>query len=112
MGLPGLEKAAREKGITRARAGMEAVAHELAGQIMVIGNAPTALLSLLKILEQGAAPPALIVGMPVGFVNAAQSKELLLHSPWPHFTLLGRKGGSAVAAACVNALADLALARR
>ena len=47
--------------------------------------------------------------MPVGFVNAAQSKALLHQSPWPHFTLLGRKGGSAVAAACVNALADLAL---
>lgn len=112
MGLAGLEEAARNKGITRARAGMEAVAHRLAGQIMVIGNAPTALLSLLDLLEQGAPAPALIVGMPVGFVNAAQSKELLLRSPWPHFTLLGRKGGSAVAAACVNALADLALARR
>lgn len=112
MGLPGLEEAARHKGITRARAAMEAVAHKLAGQIMVIGNAPTALLCLLELLEQGAPAPALIVGMPVGFVNAAQSKELLLRSPWPHFTLLGRKGGSAVAAACVNALADLALARR
>ena len=63
-------------------------------------------------LDRGAPPPALIVGMPVGFVNAAQSKELLRRSPWPHFTLLGRKGGSAVAAACVNALADLALEQR
>ena len=71
---------------------------------MVIGNAPTALLALLEALNQGAPAPALVVGMPVGFVNAAQSKELLRQSPWPHFTLLGRKGGSAVAAACVNAL--------
>ena len=71
-----------------------------------------ALLALLEALERGAPAPALIVGMPVGFVNAAQSKELLHQSPWPHFTLLGRKGGSAVAAACVNALAELALARR
>ena len=53
--------------------------------------------------------PALIVGMPVGFVNAAQSKELLHESPWPHFTLRGRKGGSAIAAAALNALADLVL---
>ena len=84
----------------------------MGGTIVVIGNAPTALLGLLDALAQGAQPPALIVGMPVGFVNAAQSKELLHQSPWPHFTLLGRKGGSAVAAACINALADLALEQR
>ena len=65
----------------------------------------------MEALSQGAPAPALVVGMPVGFVNAAQSKELLRQSPWPHFTLLGRKGGSAVAAACVNALAELALAK-
>ena len=112
MALPGLEDTARKLGVTRSRAGVAAVADRLAGQIMVIGNAPTALLALLEALERGAPAPALIVGMPVGFVNAAQSKELLHQSPWPHFTLLGRKGGSAVAAACVNALAELALARR
>ena len=102
MGLPGLEEISRRRGVTRSRAGIE---------IMVIGNAPTALLALLEALNQGAPAPALVVGMPVGFVNAAQSKELLRQSPWPHFTLLGRKGGSAVAAACVNALAELALAK-
>lgn len=111
MGLPGLEEISRRRGVTRSRAGIVMIADRLAGQIMVIGNAPTALLALLKALEQGAPAPALIVGMPVGFVNAAQSKELLRQSPWPHFTLLGRKGGSAVAAACVNALAELALAK-
>ena len=109
MALPGLDDLARAKNTTRSRAGLESLAGQMSGHIMVIGNAPTALLGLLDVLDQGAPPPALIVGMPVGFVNAAQSKELLRRSPWPHFTLLGRKGGSAVAAACVNALADLAL---
>ncbi len=109
MGLPGLEEISRRRGVTRSRAGIDMIADRLAGQIMVIGNAPTALLALLEALSQGAPAPALVVGMPVGFVNAAQSKELLRQSPWPHFTLLGRKGGSAVAAACVNALAELAL---
>lgn len=113
MALPGLEEAARAQGMTRARAGMTMLADRLAGQIVLVGNAPTALLGLLEELEQRntalADGPALIVGMPVGFVNAAQSKELLHRSPWPHFTLLGRKGGSAVAAASLNALAELAL---
>ena len=111
MGLPGLEEISRRRGVTRSRAGIDMIADRLAGQIMAIGNAPTALLALLEALSQGAPAPALVVGMPVGFVNAAQSKELLRQSPWPHFTLLGRKGGSAVAAACVNALAELALAK-
>ena len=109
MALPGLDDLARAKNTTRSRAGLESLAGQMSGHIMVIGNAPTALLGLLDVLDRGAPPPALIVGMPVGFVNAVQSKELLRRSPWPHFTLLGRKGGSAVAAACVNALADLAL---
>lgn len=111
MALPGVAGQARAWGVTRAAAGIRMIADRLAGAIVVIGNAPTALLALLEALE-GRTPetgPALIVGMPVGFVNAAQSKELLAQSPWPHFTLLGRKGGSAAAAACVNALAELAL---
>ena len=112
MALPGLAELAASRGTTRSRAGLESIAQNMGGNIVVIGNAPTALLGLLDVLAQGAQPPALIVGMPVGFVNAAQSKELLQHSPWPHFTLLGRKGGSAVAAACINALADLALEKR
>ncbi|MDR2820713.1 MAG: precorrin-8X methylmutase [Desulfovibrio sp.] len=116
MALPGLERAARLGNSTLARAAVESVVARqsggLASAVIAIGNAPTALLALLEALEGGALPPALIVGMPVGFVNAAQSKELLNRSPWPHFTLLGRKGGSAVAAACVNALAELALGLR
>ena len=92
---------------------MELLGPRMGGQIVVIGNAPTALLALLDFLdnvaEDSPSVPALIVGMPVGFVNAAQSKEWLHRTRWPHFTLLGRKGGSAVAASCINALANLAV---
>ena len=111
MGLAGVGEAARAQGVTRAAAGIRMIADRLAGAIVLIGNAPTALLTLLEELDgrPQEAGPALIVGMPVGFVNAAQSKELLAASPWPHFTLLGRKGGSAAAAATLNALAELAL---
>ena len=114
MGLAGVGEAARAQGVTRAAAGIRMIADRLAGAIVLIGNAPTALLTLLEELDgrPQEAGPALIVGMPVGFVNAAQSKELLAASPWPHFTLLGRKGGSAAAAATLNALAELALRER
>ncbi len=91
-------------GTTRSAAAIRRVAPELSGKLMVIGNAPTALLALLEALEEGAPPPALIIGMPVGFVNAAASKEMLARTRYPHFTLLGTRGGSALAAACVNAL--------
>ena len=113
MGLAGVGEEARAQGVTRAAAGIRMIADRLAGAVIALGNAPTALLTLREVLEgrPTAAGPALIVGMPVGFVNAAQSKELLAQSPWPHFTLLGRKGGSAAAAACVTALAELALRR-
>lgn len=111
MALPGLEQRATALGMTQTACGIRMIGDQLAGAIVVIGNAPTALLALLDLLaslspKEG---PALIVGLPVGFVNAVQSKELLAQSAWPHFTLLGRKGGSAAAAACVNALAELAL---
>lgn len=113
MSLPYLEEVAANAGVTRARAAVELLAPRMGGQIVAIGNAPTALLTLLEFLdgkaEDDEAVPALIIGMPVGFVNAAQSKEWLYRTGWPHFTLLGRKGGSAAAAACVNALATLAL---
>lgn len=112
LGLAGVAEMAARTGCTRTSAGMMLAGPDLEGQIVAIGNAPTALLALLKVLESPSAkPPALIVGMPVGFVNAAQSKRLLAQTSWPAFILHGRKGGSAVAAACLNALADLALAR-
>lgn len=111
MRLPGLSDAAQAQQRTRAHTAMARMAPLLEGNIVAIGNAPTALLCLLDMLARGTPPPVLIVGMPVGFVNAAQAKELLHRSPWPHCTLLGRKGGSALAAACVNALAEIARER-
>jgi precorrin-8X/cobalt-precorrin-8 methylmutase len=76
--------------------------------IYLIGNAPTALFELLELARSGAARPALVVGVPVGFVGAAESKEALLTSGLPFITCRGRKGGSAIAAAILNALLILA----
>ncbi len=99
--------AARE-GTTRAKAAVDLAAAELSGGIYVVGNAPTALLRLIDLIDQGQATPALVVGLPVGFVNAAESKALLLDSDVPFITNVGRKGGSNVAAAVVNALIIMA----
>lgn len=100
------------EGITRARAAMDFAVASIRPAIYVIGNAPTALLRLLEHIEAGQAAPALIVGMPVGFVNAAESKALLLaQSAVPFIAIEGRKGGSALAACAINALAEIALAR-
>jgi precorrin-8X/cobalt-precorrin-8 methylmutase len=101
------ETAAR-KGITRAKAAVDVAAPELAGGIYVVGNAPTALLRLIELMAQGTVRPALVVGLPVGFVNAAESKALLLECDVPYITNAGRKGGSNVAAAVVNALIIMA----
>ncbi len=109
MDDPEVAKEAARQGTTRAAAAMEAALPQLAGGIVAIGNAPTALLRLLELLEAGAPPPALVVGLPVGFVNAAESKELLSRQHCPFITALGPKGGSAVAAAVINALAIMAL---
>jgi precorrin-8X/cobalt-precorrin-8 methylmutase len=109
MDDPEVAKAAARQGSTRAAAAMEASLPRLAGGIVAIGNAPTALLRLLELLEAGAEPPALVVGLPVGFVNAAESKEALSRQNYPFITALGPKGGSAVAAAVINALAIMAL---
>ena len=92
------ETAAR-KGITRAKAAVDVAAPEITGGIYVVGNAPTALLRLVELIDQGTLRPALVVGLPVGFVNAAESKTLLLGSDVPYITNVGRKGGSNVAAA-------------
>jgi len=97
------ETAAR-KGITRAKAAVDVAAPTLSGGIYVVGNAPTALLRLIELMDQGTVRPALVVGLPVGFVNAAESKALLLERDVPYITNVGRKGGSNVAAAVVNAL--------
>ena len=101
---------ARRDGTTRAKAAVDLAAPNLSGGIYVVGNAPTALLRLIELIDQGRAAPALVVGMPVGFVNAAESKALLLQSGVAAITNLGRKGGSTVAAAVVNALILMACA--
>ena len=81
---------------------------DLAGSVVVIGNAPTALFRLLELLEEGA-PPALILGFPVGFVGAAESKQALFEEATrkdiPFITVLGRRGGSAIASAALNSIA-------
>jgi precorrin-8X/cobalt-precorrin-8 methylmutase len=92
---------------TRSAAAIELWLPYLEGAVVAIGNAPTALFRLLELLDQGAPPPAVILGFPVGFVGAAESKaELAAHSRGvPFITLHGRRGGSAIAAAAINALA-------
>ena len=102
---------AREVGLatgnTRSAAAVEFWRDHLAGSIAVIGNAPTALFALLELIDAGAPKPAAIVGFPVGFVGAAESKDELHANPRgiPYATLLGRRGGSAMAASVINALA-------
>ena len=93
-------------GNTRSAAAVELWRQHLEGSIAVIGNAPTALFALLEMIDQGAPKPAAIVGFPVGFVGAAESKDELHANPRgiPYATLLGRRGGSAMAASVVNAL--------
>jgi precorrin-8X/cobalt-precorrin-8 methylmutase len=88
---------------------VDAAISDMGGGIYVIGNAPTALLQLIERVKEKKAQPALIIGLPVGFVNAAESKaELLKLDQPPYITNVGRKGGSNVAAAVVNALVILA----
>jgi len=109
MADPEVAREAVRRGTTRAAVAMEQALPRLAGGIVAIGNAPTALLKLLELLAAGAPPPALVVGVPVGFVNAAESKEALAQQDFPFITALGPKGGSGVAAAIINALAVMAL---
>ena len=104
MSDPQVARRAREAGRTRTAA---AVADRPEGRISAGGNAPTALFRLLEHMDAGRAAPALVVGVPVGFVNAAESKQALAETDYPHITALGRKGGSALAASVVNALAIL-----
>uniref|UniRef100_E1TIX0 Precorrin-8X methylmutase n=1 Tax=Burkholderia sp. (strain CCGE1003) TaxID=640512 RepID=E1TIX0_BURSG len=98
---------ARTLGNTRSAAALELWRPRLAGSVVVIGNAPTALFHLLDMLDAGAPQPALILGFPVGFVGAAESKAMLAADSRgvPYVVVHGRRGGSAMAAAAVNALA-------
>ncbi len=112
MNDPEIARAARHSGATRARTAVDAAADRMAGGIYAVGNAPTALLRLIDLIVQGRARPALVIGLPVGFVNAAESKAALAELDVPHITNVGRKGGSNVAASVVNALILLALQRK
>ena len=104
---PRVAAMAAEIGNTRTAAAMEFWRPQLAGSVVVVGNAPTALFRLLEMLDEGAPKPAAVIGMPVGFVGAAESKEALAADGRVPFAIVrGRKGGSAMAAAAVNALAS------
>jgi len=93
-------------GNTRSAAAMALWGERLEGAVVAIGNAPTALFHLLEMLANGAPRPAAVIGLPVGFVGAAESKAALMASDLPFLTLPGRKGGSAMTVAAVNALAS------
>ena len=99
---------AKKLGTTRSASAVELWRPKLAGAVVAVGNAPTTLFRLLEILEEGVEPPAVIFGLPVGFVGAAESKELLVkqckEESVQFLTLNGRRGGSAMAAAAVNSL--------
>ena len=104
----GVREAASDNSTTRSAAAVDLWGDALTGAVVAIGNAPTALYRVLELIEGGAAPPAMIAAFPVGFVGAKESKDALIaHAPqWgvPYITLKGRRGGSALAAACINGL--------
>ena len=95
---------AKEVGITRAMVAMEKAIEDRRNRIFIIGNAPTALFELKRFIEEGKVKPALVIGVPVGFVGAAESKEALETLGVPYIVTRGRKGGSTVAAAIMNAI--------
>lgn len=102
--VPGL---AERMGTTRSAAALELWRDRLPGSVVAIGNAPTALFRLLELLDEGVGAPAAIIGVPVGFVGAVESKvELAKRAPAPYLVVHGRRGGSAMAVAAINALAS------
>lgn len=103
--------AAKKAGSTRAVASMEKAARLEGNLIFAIGNAPTALIRLYEMIEDGTIAPRLVIGVPVGFVNVIESKELIISADVPSIVARGRKGGSNVAAAIVNALSYQATGR-
>jgi precorrin-8X/cobalt-precorrin-8 methylmutase len=104
LGDPRVPGVAAQLGTTRTAAALEL--WDLEGAVVVVGNAPTALFRLLELVDAGAPAPAAVIGVPVGFVGAAESKDALAASPLEHLVVRGRRGGSAIAAAAVNALAS------
>ena len=104
MSDPDVAAEAKARGETRATVSMEKAARLSGPLVLVVGNAPTALVRACQLMDEGKLRPALVIGVPVGFVNVVESKELLLTMPVPHIVARGRKGGSNVAAAICNAL--------
>ena len=104
---PSIMEAAKEAGKTRAQMSMRISKIDMDDGIVVIGNAPTALLEVMEMIREGIARPALVIGIPVGFVSAVESKEELAKMDIPFITNLGRKGGSPCVSAIVNALYKL-----
>ncbi|MEW5691703.1 MAG: precorrin-8X methylmutase [Candidatus Hydrogenedentota bacterium] len=104
-----VEKEAKDKNLPRARLAIRRAASHLDDNIVVIGNAPTALFELLSLIKEGKVSPALVIGTPVGFVGAAESKKALRKISVPYITNKSRKGGSAVACAIINAIIKLAI---
>jgi precorrin-8X/cobalt-precorrin-8 methylmutase len=104
---PSLMDAAKKEGKTRAQMSMRIAKEDMNGGIVVIGNAPTALLEVMEMVREGITKPALVIGIPVGFVSAVESKEELAKMDMPFITNQGRKGGSPCASAIVNALYKL-----
>lgn len=105
---PRAARLAAEQGTTRSAAAVDLWADQLDGAVLAIGNAPTALFRLLELVDDGVPPPAAVLGGPVGFVGSAQSKQELVERPrgMSYLLVLGRRGGSAMAAAAVNAIAS------
>ena len=103
---PAVPALAAALGTTRSAAALDLWGDRLGGAVVAIGNAPTALFRLLEMVEAGAPRPAAVLGIPVGFIGAAESKEALAASGLEHVIVRGRRGGSAITAAAVNALAS------
>jgi precorrin-8X/cobalt-precorrin-8 methylmutase len=107
LDAPSVPALAARLGTTRTAAAMELWRDRLGGAVVAIGNAPTAVFRLLELLDEGVPPPSCIIGMPVGFVGAAESKEALISDARvPSLCVRGRRGGSAMTAATINALAS------
>ncbi|RKE22632.1 precorrin-8X methylmutase [Streptomyces sp. TLI_171] len=105
---PAVPELARRMGNTRSAAAMELWLPRLEGAVVAVGNAPTSLFRLLELIEAGAPRPAAVIGVPVGFIGAAESKQALAEHPsgLEHLVVRGRRGGSAMAAAAINAIAS------
>jgi len=104
---PEIMELAKKEGKTRSQVSMRAAISDIDGGIVAIGNAPTALMEIIQMVKEGIVKPALIIGIPVGFINAAESKEELSKLEAPFITNMGRKGGSSSASAIINAIFKL-----